>query len=198
MEGNEAQEWREALRDLAARDARGDATEKESRFLRSPETVAEWYAALSSLKQQIEAQFIERKAAALDYQQECFTRGGEGKKDWFAYKADYEVWRGKARRFLISIQDKMREARTLDQQLQQPAERTEREEYIRLLRAVLRRCLDYLNDDKNITYAGVVERDDLVGDIKGVLRDKDDNAYHAGNSPVVGRSQDDVTNQERR
>jgi hypothetical protein len=66
----------------------------------APENIPALYDALTTLVQDIDSQFAERRASAQDFQNRCHATGD--KQGWFEYKADYDRWRAGAQRFKAS------------------------------------------------------------------------------------------------
>jgi hypothetical protein len=87
---------------------------------RHADTLAEdperWYRALVMIQHSIQAQFTQRKAKALAYQNECYSRGQAGRRDWWAFEAEELTWRGKAQFKLQTVTSRLREAKRLRQE----------------------------------------------------------------------------------
>ncbi len=98
------------LRDIAARDVRGLTTEEEVARLRSPEWVEHWFLALMELRQDVETQFAERKAA-YDLRQVEVRSLEHFDESWAPYRAEYFGWKKHAVRFLNTVRSREREAR---------------------------------------------------------------------------------------
>ncbi len=154
------------LRTLAANDARGQTTEEEREYLRSPETVTDWLDALTELGLDLEAQFAERRAEAQAVQTECLDKGPEGKREWFEYKARYDRWRASARRFKQLVDARRREAKRLAHEHHvKERDASEREAY----RRTMQRARDFILRDQNIAPSALRERDELVAELELAL-----------------------------
>ena len=159
---------RHPLHDLTARDIKREASPEEAAFLRSPEAVDDWHEALQELRADLESQFSERKAKALEFQKWCFTRE-DGKELWFSYRTDYELWRSRTKRFMQGVQSKIREAKSIRHDLAQErravdmAAASERRTGQRRL---LRRVYDYLREESEESREGLLE--DLEREHQGV------------------------------
>jgi hypothetical protein len=94
-------------------DVRDKVSDDEAAMLRQLENVPRWYNELNLLKRDIEAQFVQRKADLLDFQQGCLKRGRDGKQEFFDEKADHEAWKTGAVRWKQLIEAKMVEAKRL-------------------------------------------------------------------------------------
>lgn len=96
---------------LAAAYARGEIQgEERERLVGSVESLHTLRDALTTLASDIEAQFLERKADAGEFKNECYVTGD--KAGWFEYKAQYDAWRAGARRFKMSVDAAKREVST--------------------------------------------------------------------------------------
>jgi len=113
------------FRDLVIRDLKyrydDRITPEERAYLRSPEVLQEWLDTLKHLRREMQAQFAQRKAAANQFQKECFERGYEGKRAWFEYKADYDEWRARGNRYIAMISTRQDEAKRLIRERRQRA-----------------------------------------------------------------------------
>lgn len=159
------------LRDIAARDVRGLTTEEEVARLRSPEWVEHWFLALMELRQDVETQFAERKAA-YDLRQVEVRSLEHFDESWAPYRAEYFGWRKHAVRFLNTVKSREREARQLKAALKQAqyvkcnADEQERErERRRELWRIFGACRAFLEDEGNIAYKAMPQRDELLEDM---------------------------------
>jgi hypothetical protein len=159
------------LRDIAARDVRGLTTEEEVARLRSPEWVEHWFLALMELRQDVETQLAERKAA-YDLRQVEVRSLEHFDETWAPYRAEYFGWKKHAVRFLNTVRSREREARQLKAELkqaqyvkhnagEQERERERRREVWRIFGA----CRAFLEDEENITYKATPQRDELLADM---------------------------------
>lgn len=131
------------LRNMAVRDAKGEATEEEAAYLRA--NPYDWLDTLKELNGDLHAQFMEKAAHAQEYKNRCHQDKVWGKDDWFTYKEDYDRWRAKAGRFRQMLDAKKLEAK-------------------RHIRAhALPEVVAFLSGDKNIAPEAREERDRLVG-----------------------------------
>jgi hypothetical protein len=159
------------LRDIAARDVRGLTTEEEVARLRSPEWVEHWFLALMELRQDVETQFSERKAA-YDLRQVEVRSLDHFDETWAPYRAEYFGWRKHAVRFLNTVKSREREARQLKAALKQAqyvkynADEQERvQERRKELWRILGACRAFLEDEGNIAYKAMPQRDELLEDM---------------------------------
>lgn len=146
------------IRDLTVRDIRGETTPEEAEYLRQPQNIKAWLRHITELGEDIKVQHTERRAEADRKQQECFRSGPEGKNEWFEFRAQYQTWRGAARRYEIGINAARAEAKELQHTLRLD-QRDNRK--IAELRSICKDIQDFLSEDENITYAGVTTRDAL-------------------------------------
>jgi hypothetical protein len=61
-------------------------SQEEREWLRSKEIAPHWLNALRDLRGVVRAQFSEKQAEALEFQEECYAEGPSGKSRWYAYK----------------------------------------------------------------------------------------------------------------
>lgn len=165
-------EFREhPLRDIAARDVRGLTSEEEIARLRSPEWVEHWFSALLELRQDVETQLSERKAD-YDLRQAEVRSLAHFDETWAPYRAEYFGWKKYAVRFLNTVKNREREARQLKTELkkaqyakhgadEQERVREKRKELWRILGA----CREFLEDEGNIAYKAMPQRDALLEDM---------------------------------
>ncbi|MBA3473848.1 MAG: hypothetical protein H0T57_11585 [Rubrobacter sp.] len=90
------------LKDLAALDAKGQATDEERAILR--EDVFAFDDAVAQLRRDLQSQFAQRNADADEYKNECLRLGYTGKAQWFEYKADLRRWKANAQRYLQGLE----------------------------------------------------------------------------------------------
>ena len=82
--------------DLLGRDVRGQSTQEERSFLRSPPNLQLWRNGLKAILSDLETQNIQRKADAEAFRTDCMRKGPSGKQEWFDYKAEWDAWKGGA------------------------------------------------------------------------------------------------------
>lgn len=70
------------------------------------------HSSLVAVLQGVDAQLTMRKADADLYQNDCLA-SGNGKSDWFQYKAEYEEWRGRAVGFKRHVVAKLQHVKEL-------------------------------------------------------------------------------------
>lgn len=154
------------FRDLVARDAKYQHTDRvtaeDRAYLRSREGCERWLDALQELRNDVEAQLTERKARSLAYQQECLGMGRDGKAEWFRYRAEYDVWRSRATRYLKCLLNRIREARNL-------VERYQADEDPVAMREALVKVYAFLDAEGTVTDKGHYERNALLEEIAEVL-----------------------------
>lgn len=162
----------EAVRDLVARDVRGETSEEERAFLRSPDGLDLWHDALVALNKEIQDQFAKRRADAQAKQQDCLKLGPEGKAEWFEYKAAWAAWRAVANRFKSGVEGSLVEWRRLSRahKRDRGAERSRLERG--LYRGALHDVREFLLNDAAISPAYFGRRDELLTLLKGVLFDQ--------------------------
>ncbi|MFF7190528.1 hypothetical protein ACFZAR_36155 [Streptomyces sp. NPDC008222] len=68
-------------------------------LLTNADNIERTRALLSSIHQRTAATLRRRKAEREEFQQECWTRGADGKKAWFESRPEYESWRKRAANF---------------------------------------------------------------------------------------------------
>jgi hypothetical protein len=151
--------------DLLGRDVRGQSTQEERSFLRSPENLQLWRNGLKAILSDLETQNIQRKADAEAFRTDCMRKGPSGKQEWFDYKAEWDAWKGGAARFKRSVQMNLAEAKQLAQEHQQYDEKER-------FRQLLVESLNFLNQDEAITYKHTPTRDALREKISSALYKK--------------------------
>ncbi|MEU2391408.1 hypothetical protein [Streptomyces sp. NPDC007369] len=72
--------------------------------LTHPDNLARTYDVITNVHQRAGNVLRKRKAERDLFQTECFARGEEGKREWFATRAEYESWRKRAANFHQMIQ----------------------------------------------------------------------------------------------
>ncbi len=102
---------RDYFEEIVVREAKGQATPEEAAWLKTDENLNEWVRVLQDKRADVEAQFLQRKAEAQDFQNQCHQMGPTGKSEWFEYKAQYDHWRSGARRWLQSIVNALNRAK---------------------------------------------------------------------------------------
>ena len=106
----------ESFRALVVKDAKGQVSQEERQFLRSPSVLGRWNTVLGSLNRELQSQFAERRAEAQSYRNECMKAGPRAKQDWFDYQASYESWRGQTTRLKGRIEERLAESKELMRQ----------------------------------------------------------------------------------
>lgn len=96
-------------RDLVERELRGDVDARAA----CERDLERWRDVLVAMTQDIDAQFSARSAAALEFQNECTARGGDGKHDWFVYSAEHQAWRRSAVHFKRFAVERLRDVKAL-------------------------------------------------------------------------------------
>ncbi|MEV4194851.1 hypothetical protein [Streptomyces toxytricini] len=72
--------------------------------LTHPDNLARTYDIITNVHQRTGNVLRKRKAERDLFQAQCFARGEEGKREWFATRAEYESWRKRAANFHQMIQ----------------------------------------------------------------------------------------------
>jgi hypothetical protein len=116
-------------------DLRGD--ERATKYLE--QDLGEWLSGLTSLHQDLEAQFASRKGNAITFQNECVQH--RKKQEWFDYKADYERWRGGANSFKRRLVARLREVKAMSRDQNREQNPSYYGEQVRLLGDILG-CLE--------------------------------------------------------
>lgn len=73
-------------------------------LLTNDEHIDRTRALLSGIHQRTAATLRRRKTEREEFQQDCWTRGDEGKKDWFETRPEYESWRRRTASFHQMVQ----------------------------------------------------------------------------------------------
>jgi hypothetical protein len=150
------------FRGLVVRDAKfrhdDQITPEERAYLRSPGVCEYWKDTLVHLRREMETQFAERKAAAEQFQTECFARGYSGKADWFEYKAEYDEWRARGNRFTTMLTARLDEAKRITKENRAPSD-------IERCKRLLYEALKVLCDEE-----GAQDTEGLVADIAANLQ----------------------------
>lgn len=108
----------EAFKAAVAAEARGEAPEALSKWLRQPENLVRWRDALAALTADVQAQFTERNAEFEDARAEIYldkSPGGEAERQRKvrALKTELKLWHGSASRFRLSVNEHLRESKRL-------------------------------------------------------------------------------------
>jgi hypothetical protein len=101
----------EEFSELVAMEAKGQAHEGVSMYLRDPENVERWYQALVDIKKNLQVQFISLRAQMDEAREEGFRTGN--KSVFFGKKADIEKKRRNVNLFGSSIDKRIAEAKKL-------------------------------------------------------------------------------------
>lgn len=174
-----------AFADLALKDARGEATEREAAFLRHPLVARRWRRTLVDLNNDVEAQLGRRRRAMERLTQER-QRGSEGGRDGGSraasddtYRrelADYNRWRDGALKFKATLERAMAEAREYVKGLASVRSGESRADALReqsrqsqSYRAMLSEVRDFLSADAQLHPVSSPRRDDLLERIDHTL-----------------------------
>lgn len=101
----------EELSELVAMEAKGQAHEGVSMYLRDPENVERWYQTLVEIKKNVQVQFASLKAQIDEAREEGFATGN--REAFFKKKADIEKKRRNINMFSTSIDKRLSEAKRL-------------------------------------------------------------------------------------
>lgn len=77
--------------------------------LTSPALIGRTRAALTLIFQRVSTQMRNAKRKRDAFQQACFARGVEGKREWFESLPEYEQWRNRAGNFQAAVQARLSE-----------------------------------------------------------------------------------------
>ena len=102
------------LKDIAARDAIGEAHKEESELLRSDGYVEDWNDVLSELMSDLYAEKEERRS-----QLELYKSTGPGRQEFYEFKAQYGAWKAGMARMLSTYGSRKHEAQRLIRDLKQ-------------------------------------------------------------------------------
>jgi len=103
----------EVFREIVVRDIRGQATEAEARMLRLPANHGRWIEEITALRERIDAQIAERRAAYNAQLADCLKDRQGGRLRWADERAAYETWHAAALAFRQRVLVREREAKRI-------------------------------------------------------------------------------------
>jgi len=137
------------MAEVAALDAKGQATDEQQEYLRRPENLADWRSALVELQKALQAQFAKRKADVDELKRYCFTLPEEEGKALFREEMrEYRRWKAAAGQYLASLIGALSECKMLQRQAADYQESMHRKLGWRLAQDLQA----FLEDDRNLSY----------------------------------------------
>lgn len=96
---------------VTQKDCRGLATAEESAWLRQPENIAAWRAAIVATLQDVDARLSSRAADLQALKQECMREGAPGKDRYFQAETEYRQWKSRAMWFRGHVVNRLQETK---------------------------------------------------------------------------------------